>query len=135
MLTLGMPRIAYLSFFALFLNFNLMAQEIIGTVAERSSQVKLEHVEVKNSSTGIKAYTDVKGKFKIKASVNDLLIFNQPGYLPDTLFLTSLTPVKRYLNLNNILLKIVEIKSDDFNPQKEYADVIYPNLDHQPLIT
>jgi hypothetical protein len=118
-----MPRITYLLLLSFFLSYNLMAQEITGTVADRSSQVKLEHVEVRNGNSNIKAYTDAKGGFKIRASVKDLLIFNQPGYRPDTLLLTNKNPVKRYLILNNNLLKIVEIKSGSFNPEVEYADV------------
>jgi hypothetical protein len=122
-LTLKMLRIFVFSAFFVFLNLQITAQEINGTVVDRSSQLKLEHVEVLNYTTNSKTYTDAKGTFKIKAQINQILIFNQPGYLPDTLFLTSIKALKRYLIFNNTLLKVVEIKKGAFNPAVEYADV------------
>jgi hypothetical protein len=102
---------------------HVKAQEVQGTVADRTSQVRLENVEIVNENTKQKTTTNSKGVFRIKALPNHILVFHQPGYLPDTLFLVDLKPVKRYLTLNNTLLNTVEIKAGEFNPEVEYADV------------
>lgn len=111
--------------FALVLFFSqyVNAQQVQGTVADRASQLKLEQVEVFNQQTRQKTVTNAKGEFSITAVANQTLIFYQPGYLPDTLFLIDTKPVKRYLILNNKLLKTVEVKGGAFNPRVEYADV------------
>lgn len=101
----------------------MKAQQVQGTVADRASRLTLEQVEVFNQQTRQKAVTNAKGEFSITAVVNQTLIFYQPGYLPDTLFLIDTKPVKRYLILNNKLLKTVVVKSGAFNPSVEYADV------------
>ncbi|MBB6500325.1 hypothetical protein [Pedobacter cryoconitis] len=99
------------------------AQQVQGTVADRATQLRLGQVEVLNQQTRQKTMTNAKGEFTIAAAVNQVLVFNQPGYLPDTLFLVDLKPVKRYLSLNNRLLHTVEIKAGAFHPEIEYADV------------
>ncbi len=99
------------------------AQELRGTVADRATQLRLGSVEVFNQRTHQKTVTSPKGEFTIKAAVNDVIIFRQVGYTTDTLFLVDMKPVKRYLILDNKLLKTVEVKAGAFNPEKEYADV------------
>ncbi|MGY0040212.1 hypothetical protein [Pedobacter sp. NJ-S-72] len=69
--------------------------------------------------------TNAKGEFSIAAVASQVIIFYQPGYLADTLFLINLKPVKRYLSLNNKLLHTVEIKAGAFNPEIEYVDVYH----------
>lgn len=99
------------------------SQELHGTVADRTSQLRLGQVEVINHNTGRKTITNAKGEFSIPAVINQSIIFYQPGYVPDTLFLIDLKPVKRYLTLNNKLLNTVEIRSGSFRPEIEYANV------------
>jgi hypothetical protein len=100
----------------------LKGQELQGTVADRSTQLRLSEVEVLNLSTGQKTSTNTKGEFSIRAAINQSLIFYQPGYAADTLFLVDLKPVKRYLSLSNKLLNTVEIRAGAFNPSAEYAN-------------
>jgi hypothetical protein len=98
-------------------------QQITGTIQDRATNLRLENVAVLNKSSGQQTHSNAKGEFNIPASVNQLLIFYQPGYQPDTLFLIDLKPVKRYLVLNNLLLKTVQIKGQAFNPEVQYEDV------------
>lgn len=109
--------------FILFFNsFFVKGQEVQGTVSDRTSQLRLGQVEVLNRNTGQKTITNAKGEFSIGAALNQSIIFYQPGYLPDTLFLVDLKPVKRYLTLNNKLLNTIEIKGRAFHPEIEYAN-------------
>ncbi|QNK62301.1 hypothetical protein H7F33_17415 [Pedobacter sp. PAMC26386] len=107
----------------LFFSFVAKSQELKGTVADRTTQLRLGQVEVLNRQTRKKTTTNEKGEFSIAAYVGNVLVFYQPGYIPDTLFLVDLKPVKRYLALNNKLLHTVVIKAGAFNPEVEYAEV------------
>lgn len=100
-----------------------LSQQVTGTVSDRTTQLKLQNVEVVNLQTNEVVRTNAKGEFQIKAAINQSLRFDQPGYLPDTLFLANLKPVIRYLTLNNKLLNTIEINALNFNPESEYANV------------
>lgn len=102
---------------------HVQAQEITGTVSDRASRLRLEEADVFNQTLNKKTKTNAKGEFKIDAYANNILIFNQPGYQPDTLFLINLKPVRRYLSLSDNYLKLVEIKTEAFKPELQYADV------------
>lgn len=99
------------------------SQDLTGTVSDRTTQLRLGQVEILNRNTGQKTTTNAKGEFSIQASINQSIIFYQPGYLQDTLFLVDLKPVKRYLTLNTKLLKTVEIRDRGFYPEQEYANI------------
>lgn len=101
---------------------SVRAQEVQGTVADYETREMQEYVEVFNISNHQKAVTNKKGAFKIPAATNDVLVFMQPGYRPDTLFLVNLKPVKRYLQHNRYDLQTVNITGTAFNPEVEYAD-------------
>ena len=98
-------------------------QIIKGTVADRSTRIGLSEAEVLNLSTKEKVSTNKLGEFKIAAQPNQVLIFSQPGYGADTLLLTSLKPVMRYLVALPYQLQTVEINSNTFDPITQYADV------------
>lgn len=101
----------------------VQGQQLKGTVSDRNSRYPLEQVQIFNKNTGQSTVTDAKGKFKINALANQVIIFYQPGYLPDTLFLLNMFPVKRYLTEDHKTLNTVEIKAKTFNPEIEYADI------------
>lgn len=111
-------------FLAISLLFNnvLHAQEVKGTVADWETRELQEYVEVFNLTNHQKAVTNKRGEFKIEAAVNHTLVFFQPGYRPDTLFLISLKPVKRYLQHNRYNLNAVDIQGKVFDPRTQYAD-------------
>lgn len=110
--------------FSVFLFFyqQVNAQQVQGIVVDMATQLRLGQVEVFNRQTKEKTLTSDKGEFTIRAYVNQSLIFYQPGYLPDTLFLIDTKFLKRALILNNRLLKTVVVKGGAFNPREEYAD-------------
>jgi len=118
-----MRLIALLLILQFYLIQQVSAQVITGTVVDRDSRLKLESVEVKNVSTQEKTTTNNKGEFKITATANQTLIFIQPGYFSDTLFLINVKPIRKYMILNNTFLRTVEIKADAFKPEIQYADV------------
>jgi len=121
---LSLKMLRQITLFALFIFSGQLvyAQQVQGTVADRTTQLRLGQVEVSNLATGEKTTTNLKGEFSISAAINQSLAFYQPGYTPDTLFLVDLKPVKRYLNLSNKLLNTVEIKAGAFHPEIEYAN-------------
>ncbi|MEJ2902768.1 hypothetical protein [Pedobacter panaciterrae] len=106
-----------------FLVLQVSSQVVTGTVVDRDSRLKLENVEVTNGTSKEKAITNAKGEFNIRAIPNQILIFNQPGYFSDTLFLINAKPIRKYMTLNNRFLNTVEIKAEAFNPEIQYADV------------
>lgn len=107
----------------LFLGIAVNAQVLTGIIKDRSSNIKLEDVNVSNQNTAAKAHTNVTGAFKITASINQILVFYKPGYRPDTVLVTDMKPIIRYLTLENRLLNTVVIKGEAFNPEVQYADV------------
>jgi len=115
-------QIALFALFIFTVQF-VYAQQVQGTVADRTTQLRLAQVEISNLETRQKTTTNAKGEFTITAAVNQSLVFYQPGYAPDTLFLVDLKAIKRYLSLSNKLLNTVEIKAGAFHPEVEYANV------------
>lgn len=109
--------------FLLLVFHSVSGQDLQGRVADRSSRLRLFQVEVVNLNTGRKTTTDKKGEFSIPAAISQSVVFYQPGYAPDTLFLVDLKPVIRYLSLSNKLLNTVEIKAGAFHPETEYANI------------
>jgi hypothetical protein len=118
-----MRLIALLLILQFYLVQQVSGQVVTGTVVDRDSRLMLENVEVNNIVTKEKATTNAKGEFKINAVANQTLIFNQPGYFSDTLFLINVKPIRKYMILNNRFLKTVEIKAEAFKPEIQYADV------------
>ncbi|NRF38329.1 hypothetical protein [Pedobacter foliorum] len=118
-----MRLIALLLILQCYLVQQVSGQVVTGTVVDRDSRLLLENVEVNNVITKEKATTNAKGEFKIKATVNQTLVFIQPGYFSDTLFLINVKPIRKYMILNNRFLNTVEIKAEAFQPEIQYADV------------
>jgi len=118
-----MRLIALLLVLQFYLVLQVSGQVVTGTVVDRDSRLMLENVEVNNIVTKEKVITNAKGEFKINAEVNQTLIFNQPGYFSDTLFLINVKPIRKYMILNNRFLKTIEIKADAFKPEIQYSDV------------
>ena len=106
-----------------FLIQHVSSQTVTGIVVDGDSRLTLENVEVTNATSKEKVTTNAKGEFNIRAIPNQILIFNQPGYFSDTLFLINAKPIRKYMTLNNRFLNTVEIKAEAFNPEVQYADV------------
>nr|WP_198160736.1 carboxypeptidase-like regulatory domain-containing protein [Pedobacter panaciterrae] len=123
MLTLAMRLMTLLLFFQFSLVLQVSAQVVTGKVADRDSRLMLENVEVNNVNTTENVKTNAKGEFSIRATANQTLIFNQVGYLSDTVFLINIKPFGRYMVLNNKFLNTVEITAEAFKPEFQYANV------------
>ena len=96
-----------------------------GTVHESASGNKLPDVFIRNTNNKQLALTDKDGNFSIKAETGNLLIFDSPGYMSDTLYLVDLSPKKIELTTKTIALREVKINSSRqaFDPHKEYPEI------------
>jgi hypothetical protein len=94
--------------------------EVSGLVQDRNTRKVMEYVDVFNLSNKTQATTNARGEFKIKAALNDVLIFNLAGYKTDTLLLTNLNPLRRYLDKSDNLLNAVTVINKQ-NLKEQYA--------------
>jgi hypothetical protein len=96
-----------------------------GTVYESASGNKLPDVFIRNSNSKQLGITDKNGNFSIKAEVGNLLIFDSPGYVSDTLYLVDMVAKKIQLVTKTIALREVTINSsrEAFDPHKEYPEI------------
>ncbi|HTH82505.1 MAG TPA: hypothetical protein VL490_06200 [Mucilaginibacter sp.] len=104
----------------LFLLFALIntayAQEnFTGRVLENKVNIPLSNVKVENLNSHALSGTDEKGKFTIKAKINDLICFTSLGYEPDTVLLVNLKYKEIYLTLKQNMLNEVKVKNTDGN--------------------
>lgn len=99
------------------------AQVLKGSVVDRTTRLALNQTEVFNLSTKERTSTNNRGEFSINTQLNQILVFSQPGYVPDTLLIVNLKPIRRYLNAMPHQLSTVEISMQAFNPEVQYADV------------
>jgi hypothetical protein len=117
----------YLVFVALlFIACAVNAQEIIkGSVVEEGTNEKLTNVFVHNTSNKQITLVDKNGNFQVKGGINQLIIFDSPGYISDTLFVVDLKPLKIAMKPLGITLKEVNINASRraFNPRVEYPEV------------
>lgn len=102
------------------------AQNILkGTVTESGSGNKLSNVFIRDNTTKQLGLTEKDGSFSIKTEVGHLIIFDSPGYVSDTLYVTDMDPKKVVLVTKSIALREVTINStrQAFDPHTEYPEV------------
>ena len=97
-----------LSVMFLLLFVNTKAQ-VNGVIFDQASRKPIAHVELINLSNQERTITDDKGEFKIKAKINQLLVFRRPGYRADTILLTTLEPLRRYMSVDKNVLTTVTV--------------------------
>ena len=117
-----------LTFFSLFilLSFLADAQGVLkGAVYEGESNSKMPNVFIRDNNTKQLTITDKSGNFSIKTESGHILIFESPGYISDTLYVTDLVSKKIILATKSITLRQVNITStrQAFDPHKEYPEV------------
>lgn len=103
-----------------------MAQGLLkGTVYESGSNNRMSNVFIRNSSNKQITITDNSGNFSIKAETGNLIIFDSPGFISDTLYLIDLAPKKIMMVTKTIALREVSITStrQAFDPHKEYPEI------------
>ncbi|WP_345948485.1 hypothetical protein ABDD95_16720 [Mucilaginibacter sp. PAMB04274] len=86
-------------------------QAVKGRVLEDKTRVGLAGIHVQNLNTKQSAVSDNKGKFIIKASLNDLLLFKGFAYQNDTLLITKLNDFEVFLLPQQHMLNGVEVKT------------------------
>ena len=101
------------------------AQSVLtGTVTEEHKTTKLNNVFIRNISNKQIALSDNAGRFDIKATTGNTLIFTLPGYISDTLYLVDMKPKHIELKIQGITLNEVSVReSAKFNPREEYPEV------------
>jgi len=102
------------------------AQTIKGTVFEEGSNQKLSNVFIKDVNNKQITLVEKDGTFEIPAAKGHTLIFDAPGYVSDTLFVSENNkPLKIQLRQMGIVLRDVTISSsrNNFNPHEEYPEV------------
>lgn len=94
--------------------------QLKGEVFDQVSRKPLADVVILNLTRAAQAITNQKGEFNLAANVNDLLAFRLPGYQTDTVLLTGLSAMRRYMRLETNLLKAVNI-TDKRSLKERYA--------------
>ena len=87
----------------------LAQQQIKGRVLENKTRVGLISITVQNLKTKETNKTDAEGRFTIKVSLNDLLIFKGFAYETDTLLVTRYSDFEVFLQPQQHLLKDVKV--------------------------
>ncbi|HWZ16797.1 MAG TPA: hypothetical protein VNW95_16285 [Mucilaginibacter sp.] len=103
-----------------------MAQGLLkGTVYESGSNNRMSNVFIRNNNNKQITITDNSGNFSIKAETGNLIIFDSPGFISDTLYLIDLVPKKIMMVTKTIALREVSITStrQAFDPHKEYPEI------------
>jgi hypothetical protein len=110
----------------LFISAAVHAQDILkGTVYEKSKSEKLANVFVKDVNNKQITITDNNGNFSIRTLTGHTLIFNSPGFVSDTLYVTDLRPKRVEMISQTISLRQVNVTAtrEAFDPHKEYPEV------------
>ncbi len=105
-----------------FMLFTTARAQVSGIVFDQASRKSIPHVELSNLNNQEKTISSNKGEFTIQAKINDVLVFRAPGYRPDTVLLTNLKPLWRYMVVDKNTLKTVVI-SEKRSLKQQYAQV------------
>jgi hypothetical protein len=99
----------------LFTGITYAQGDFSGRVMENKLNIPLANIKVENLNSHVVSNTDDKGKFSIKAKVNDLVCFTGLGYEPDTVLLVNLKYKEVLLTLKQNMLNEVKVKTTDGN--------------------
>jgi len=111
------------------------AQNVLkGTVYESGKTNRMPNVFIRdNNNTKQITISDDKGNFSIHTESGHTLIFDSPGYVSDTLYVTDFLPKKIEMLTKLITLNQVNVTStrQSFDAHKEYPEVytrskVYP---------
>src|ERR1700749_878184 len=120
---------------ALFIAGTVNAQSVLkGTVYEAGKSIRMPNVFIRDDNNKRQiTITDDKGNFEINTETGHTLIFDSPGYISDTLYVTSLAPKRGGWATKTIALRQVDITStrQSFDAHKEYPEIytkskVYP---------
>lgn len=94
-----------------------------GIVFDKDSKERVASVNIRNTTTGIADYNNLKGEFKIRAVPGDQLVFSRQGYKPDTIKVLNKGPLAIYLVHLVIQLKEVTVHDSLETPEKRLAAI------------
>lgn len=119
-----MKKMLLLSILFLLCMEGFAQSDLRGVVFEEKTRDRLGNVFVRNTKSGKSVHSGKDGSFVITASIGDILILSLPGYLSDTLFVSSLRPLSIHLPVEGVRLNQVTIKgSSVFDPRREFPQV------------
>jgi hypothetical protein len=111
---------------AIFIAGTVNAQNTLkGTVYESGKSTKMPNVFIRDSNNKQITITDDKGDFSIHTESGHTLIFESPGYISDTLYVTNLANKRIEMVTKLITLRQVNVSStrQSFDAHKEYPEV------------
>lgn len=105
-----------------------------GTVYELGKNTRMPNVFIRDDNNKKQiTITDDKGNFEIDTQTGHTLIFDSPGYVSDTLYITDLAPKRIEMTTKMISLRQVNVTStrQSFDAHKEYPEIytrskVYP---------
>jgi hypothetical protein len=116
---------------------NCFAQDkpIAGIIFDKTSKERVASINIHDLNNHVTVYDNLKGEFKINASVGDQLVFNRQDYHPDTIKIQSKADLAIYMSRLVIQLKEVTVRDSALTPdqqlektKEEYAKVYGPSL-------
>jgi hypothetical protein len=91
---------------------------VTGIVFDKDNKDRVAAVNVRNISTGISVYNNLKGEFKISAKEGDKLVFSKQDYHPDTIKIEDISSLAVYIARVAIQLREVTIRDTVLTPEK-----------------
>lgn len=103
------------------------AQTTEGTVFDEESKDPVSFVTVTNKRTYMSAFTDVRGRYKLDATLGDTLLFAHPGYTFSRKVVTGQSNLWHFIERKKVALDEVEVLSDMARFQRDSTErrVVY----------
>jgi len=122
---------------------NAFSQEkyVDGIVFDKYSKDRIAIVNIRNATAGNDIYDNLKGEYKIAATIGDILIFSKEGYSPDTIKVENYNSQAIYLKRTAIQLDEVTIRDTVLNLQNRLAatkrdyNKVYGSLSNKDLLS
>lgn len=92
--------------------------DLMGRVFEVKTRIGLAGVSIENTKTKQVTNTDNNGRFSIKARINDIIIFKNFSYHPDTILVTDMRFAEVFLTPQGTMLDQVTIHNTSTNAPK-----------------
>jgi hypothetical protein len=105
-------------------------QTIKAVVYENKTRIPLNGIRIQNLRTKQRTESDADGKFSIKASVNDILVFNGFNYLPDTVMVTDIRINAYFMEPQTNMLKEVKVVT----PEIHTGSLMDPDFHGQSMV-
>ncbi len=96
-------------------------KHIEGIVFDKETKERIAIVNIKNTTTGLSVYNNLKGEFSIDANDGDVLIFSKQYYFSDTIKVLNHSSQAIYLKRSSIELKQVDIRDSMVTPEQKLA--------------